>query len=90
MIPRNLPNRCPTARGCVGRVPPATCPIVEAVDRFRIRAGELGITSPGNVLMYIAERLESCALKTEVIEDNLDGIYRAAAAQCVAIAKMEG
>jgi hypothetical protein len=75
---------------------PSRCPVILEAEKARVRAGELGIKSARGVLLYIAERLTAKAdsiCMNAGTDDSSHGLaHRSlvdAAAQCLAIAKME-
>jgi len=64
-------------------------PVLEAAEASRSRAEAFGLKSARTVLVYIADRMTIMADTKNVCEDNLSAEYRAFAAMCLAIAKME-
>lgn len=65
------------------------CPVLALIVDARHSGARLGIRTCRNILLYIAERLESAAMSKVAIEDNLAWSYKNAALECLQLAKLE-
>jgi hypothetical protein len=63
----------------------STCPIVREIALGTVKAQELGIRGPRNVLLYLEERLRT---KGERIGDELGRRFTDAAEACLHVSNM--